>query len=166
MGARELIVELTESGFSLQAEGGHLVIRPASKLTDPIRVALREAKPDLLPLLAARALDPSAVDWTESDAGHFLERRARLMRWGWVESEAQKFAVRLTECDRKQDDRVSCADCRHYRPNRCANHRSAGLVSHEVGRDFASIMQRCLGFNSINSPDLDAERNATRQAQE
>ena len=46
MGTRDLLDDLTAAGFSITAVGDHLVIRPASKLTDPMRVALREAKPE------------------------------------------------------------------------------------------------------------------------
>jgi hypothetical protein len=48
MGARDLLCELTGAGFHVEAAGDKLVIRPASKLTDELRAALREAKPELL----------------------------------------------------------------------------------------------------------------------
>lgn len=44
MGARELLADLAAEGLSIAADGDSLVIRPASKLTDAMRVALREAK--------------------------------------------------------------------------------------------------------------------------
>ena len=53
MGARDLLCELTGAGFHLEAAGDKLVIRPASTLTDDIRAAEREAKPDLMALLTA-----------------------------------------------------------------------------------------------------------------
>jgi hypothetical protein len=52
MGARELLAELQERGMTVVAKGDRLVIRPASKLTDDTRNALRAAKPELLVLLA------------------------------------------------------------------------------------------------------------------
>ena len=52
MGARDLLAELAEAGLSLATEGDRLVIWPASKLTDPMRNALSEAKPELLALLS------------------------------------------------------------------------------------------------------------------
>lgn len=56
MGARELLADLADAGLSVTADGDRLLIRPASKLTYPLRVALRDAKPELLALLrAARA---------------------------------------------------------------------------------------------------------------
>ena len=77
-----------------------------------------------------------------------LDRRARLMRWGWPEAEAEKLADRLVKRDREDDERVSCTDCRHYRPGRCGNHRRAGLNVPDVGRDLAAMLQRCPGFET------------------
>lgn len=88
----------------------------------------------------------AAVAWTDGDIAAFLARRARLMRWGWPEAEAERLAERLVIRDREADARVSCTDCRHYRPGRCANHAGAGLSTPEVGRDLATQLQRCPGF--------------------
>ena len=92
------------------------------------------------------ALDLAAVAWTDSDVARFLDRRARLLRWGWPEHEAEALADRLVRRDREADSRVSCTDCRHYLPGRCGNHRRAGLHTPEVGRDLAALLQRCGGF--------------------
>lgn len=92
------------------------------------------------------ALDLAAVAWTDADIARFIDRRARLMRWGWLEAEAEKLADRLVQRDRDIDDRVSCIDCTHYRPGRCGNHRHAGLHARDVGRDLASLLQRCPGY--------------------
>ena len=147
MGARELLAELTGAGFSVAADGGVLVIRPWSRLTDSLRAALRDAKPELLTLLRPEPFDLAAVAWTDADIVAYLGRRARLVRWGWTEANAERLAERLARRDREADDRVSCADCRHYRPGRCGNHRTAGLHSGEVGRDLAAMLQRCPGFD-------------------
>ena len=90
------------------------------------------------------ALD--AVAWTDADIARFLDRRARLLRWGWAEPEAEKLAERLVRRDREADPRVSCTDCRHYRPGRCGDHRAAGLDSAELGSELAAMLQRCPGF--------------------
>lgn len=90
--------------------------------------------------------DLAAVAWTDADIARFLARRHRLMRWGWAEPEAEALAERLVLRDRERDPRVACADCTHYRPGRCSNHRRAGLASAEVGRDLAGRLQRCPGF--------------------
>jgi hypothetical protein len=88
----------------------------------------------------------AVVAWTDADIARFIDRRARLMRWGWPEAEAEKLADRLVQRDRDTDDRVNCADCQHYQPGRCGNHQHAGLYAPDVGRDLASLLQRCPGF--------------------
>lgn len=78
-----------------------------------------------------------------------VDRRARLLRWGWPAQEAERLATRLARRDLENDDRVSCGDCKHYRPGRCCNHRRAGLGSTELGRDLAAMLQRCSGFERM-----------------
>ena len=90
--------------------------------------------------------DLAAVAWTDADIATFIDRRDRLMRWGWPEADAEKLAERLVKRDRELDDRVSCTDCLHYRPGRCGNHRHAGLTVADVGRDLVAMLQRCPGF--------------------
>jgi len=156
MGARDLLADLAGAGLSVTAEGDRLVIRPASKLTAPMRAALRDAKSELLALLggfAPEALDVAAMAWTDADIARFLDRRARLIRWGWTEPEAEKLAERLVKRDREEDDRVSCADCRHYRAGSCGNHKAAGLGGQYVGRQWAEILQRCPGFGSQSTAE-------------
>ena len=92
-------------------------------------------------------VDLDAVAWSDADTARFDDRRARLLRWGWPEPEAEKLADRLVRRDREADPRVICAECQHFRPGHCGNHRRAGLQSAEVGRDLAALLQRCPGFN-------------------
>lgn len=54
MGARDLLADLADLGVSVTAHGDRLVIRPASLLSDDQRAELREAKAELLAILAAR----------------------------------------------------------------------------------------------------------------
>ena len=115
----------------------------------------QEAPPAALPAVneldhaRAHLLDLSAVAWTDGNIAGFIARRARRVRWGWPESDAEALAERLTLRDRSADDeRVNCTDCRHYRPGRCSNHRAARLHSPEVGRDLAALLQRCPGFQT------------------
>jgi TubC N-terminal docking domain len=140
MGARELLVTAQEAGLSIVASGDNLVVRPAAKLTDPLRQALKAAKPELLALLN------TSPGWSDDDIHRFNTRRARLLRWGWSEPQAEALAERLTLRDR--DDRIACIECSAYRPGRCANHRSAGLGTAELGRDLAMLLQRCPGFKN------------------
>lgn len=149
MGARDLLAELAGAGFTIAADDGRLVIRPWSKLSESMRDALREAKPELLALLAGgepEALDQAAEPWSDADIARFLDRRARLLRWGWAEPAADALADRLVRRDREADSRVICAECQHYRPGVCGNHRQAGLLAPVVGHDWAGLLQRCAGF--------------------
>lgn len=145
MGARDLLADLGGAGFTVSAEGGRLVIRPASKLTDDARAAVRESRPVLLALLAGEGAR------TDGEAARFLDRRARLLRWGWAADDAEKLAERLARRDREADSRVICPECRHYRPGRCGNHWRAGLQGAEVGRDLAALLQRCAGFRGATN---------------
>jgi hypothetical protein len=90
--------------------------------------------------------DLAAVAWTDADIARFLDRRARLLRWGWAEADAEHMAERLVIRDRGGDVRVSCTECMHYRPGRCGNRKAAALQSPEVGRDLAALLQRCEAF--------------------
>ena len=153
MCARELLDDLAAAGLTVTADGDRLVIRPAAKLTDAARAALRALKPEVLALLTqkqdhdahAGLVGVSAVAWTDGDIARFSSRCTRLMRWGWPEDEAEALAERLVIRDRNGDERASCTECRHHRPGRCGNHRAAGLHSPEVGRQLAAMLQRCPG---------------------
>ena len=89
-----------------------------------------------------------AADMAATPAAEALaaDRRARLLRWGWPEAEAEALAARLVRRDREADPRVNCTDCRHFQPGLCGDYKEAGLHSHDVGRDLAVILQRCAGF--------------------
>lgn len=95
---------------------------------------------------APHAFDLAAVAWTAEDIAAYFDRRARLLRWGWSEADAEGLAERLVKADRDHDERVSCTDCRHYRPGRCGNHGRAGLATVDVGRDMVTLLQRCPGY--------------------
>jgi hypothetical protein len=153
MGARDLLADAAGAGLTIAADGDRLVIRPASMLTQTMREALRQAKPELLALLRGTQPDPGpadldAVAWSDSDMARFHDRRARLLRWRWPEADAERWAARLVQRDRDADPRVSCADCGAYRPGRCGNHEPAGLLLPEVGRDWVALLQRCPGFQT------------------
>ncbi len=95
-----------------------------------------------------------AIAWSDADMARFLERRARLLRWGWLEPDAEALAERLVHRDRSGDDRQACVECRHYRPGRCANHRAAGLQADAIGRELAALLQHCAGFAPVASRSL------------
>lgn len=107
------------------------------------------------PLVSATDHIRSAEAWTGAEIAVFTDRYNRLLRWGWAKSEAEKLAERLATRDRGADDRVMCAaECLHYRPGRCGSHKAAGLSTAEVGRDMASVLQRCQGFGALTPPAL------------
>ena len=166
MGARDLLEDLAGAGLSVTAEGDRLVIRPASKLTDPMRSALRACKPELIALLAGRAMAPAppcnrpyrlapadadrchAGGWDDAETARFVARVALFMRRGINATDADDLAERLTLRDRDADERVICVECSHYRPGRCGNHRSALMTTADIGRDLAVMLQRCPGFEA------------------
>jgi hypothetical protein len=92
--------------------------------------------------LVAGALPPA---WGDDEIRRFLDRRARLMRWGWTEAEAEAMAERLVLRD-ADDDRRMCVECQHCRTGLiCTAYRAAG-VARELGRDLATLLQRCPAF--------------------
>jgi hypothetical protein len=67
------------------------------------------------------------------------------MRWGWTQQQAEALAERLTLRD-ADDDRRTCVECSHCRPGLiCDAYRAAG-VDRELGRDLATLLQRCPAF--------------------
>lgn len=159
MGARDLLADLTGAGLSVTANGDRLVIRPASKLSDPMRAALRESKPELLKLLRGdrpylldreAANDCHAGGWEDAEIRRFQARTTILQRRGIVEQDAEDLAERLTLRDRESDDRRLCFECRHYRNGRCGDHTRAGIGSADVGRTLAGMLQRCPGFQLLD----------------
>lgn len=169
MGARELLHELTGAGFSLAVDGDKLVIRPASKLTDELRMALRAAKPDLMALLVqpttaasstatsrpyrlsqAQADAAHAKPWGEAVIARFVARVALFLRRGISATNADDLAERLHLCDLQDEGRHLCLECVHLAGRtptewRCGNARVA-----DVGRDLPAALvvlpQRCPGF--------------------
>lgn len=128
------------------------MIRPGSKLTDELRAALREAKAELLALLRGAPDSgqprPTVPGRTVADAAR-SRYVGRLLRLQCPRADAEAFAGRLVERDNSGDERVSCFECRHYRPGVCGNFRRAGLGARAVGADFAGLLQRCSGFASF-----------------
>lgn len=155
MGARELLADLACAGLSISVEGDRLVIRPACRLTDDLRAAVRISKPELLALLenttgkASAELTHVPRAWSEADIACFNAMRERLIYWRWSEVEAEEMAERLVKRDQQGDDRKNCLECRHHRPGRCANYRRAGFQGPELGSGLAAMLQRCAGFLSV-----------------
>ena len=101
-------------------------------------------------LTRARADDAHAEPWTAAAIVTFNARRDALIRRGHTDSDADDVAERLHLRDIEADDRVMCVECRHHHAQRCDNHRAAGLLSADVGRDLAAQLQRCDGFEGAD----------------
>ena len=164
MGAADLLLRARTAGFVLNVADGKLLVTPASKLTDAMRTALRAAKPELLVLLSAPDAEPRqrayrlsaaeadrchAEPWDDATIARFVARVVLFLRRGFDATDADDLAERLHLGDVQGDDRVLCAECRHYRRGQCGNHRAAGLHGAEVSRDLAATPQRCPGFDEI-----------------
>jgi hypothetical protein len=89
-----------------------------------------------------------APEWQDVDIARFSARVQRFARLGIDAQDGDDLAERLTLRDRDDDKRVMCAECRHYRPGRCGNHKAAGLHAAEMGRDMAELLQWCAGFET------------------
>ena len=116
----------------------------------------------MLAQAATQAIDqgpdrPYKLTQAQGDAAHVIslddaatglyQSRVRLIqRRGFNEQNAEDLAERLHLRDVQGDDRVLCVECSHHQLGRCNNHRNAGLMTSEVGRDFTVLMQRCAGF--------------------
>ncbi|MCC7151289.1 MAG: hypothetical protein IT501_04760 [Rubrivivax sp.] len=161
MGARELLHDLAGAGFSLEADGGKIVVRPASKLTADLRADLRAVKPELLRLLASSER-PYALSQAEGDAAHaepwddaaigrFEARVVLLRRRGFPDVSADDLAERLHLRDVQMDDRRLCLECIHLAGRagawHCGNYRAA-QVMRDVPGDLVARLQRCAGFQS------------------
>ena len=158
MGARELLHQMAEAGFSVEADGDKLLVRPASKLTDELRAELRAAKPELLRLLerpykltAADGEAAHAEQWNDAACARFAARVVLFLRRGIGATDADDIAERLHLRDVQADDRAMCVECRYLagRPDawRCTNARAAG-VGTELPAALVTLPQRCAGFTS------------------
>ena len=152
MGAPDLLRHLREAGFTVApADGGGIRVAPSASLTDAHRQAIRDLRAELLSLLAPPP-DADRWCWPHSDAMNgaeleqFAKRAQQFTRRGVSDEAAEAIADRLVIRDREQDDRRTCLECTTYRPGRCGNHRRAGLQAPDVGRDLATPLQRCPGF--------------------
>ncbi len=136
---------------ALRARAAKRVSEPATHAT--AATLLPDDPPEVAGLATVATFAGSQRAWGDAEIGRFIARRDRLLRWGWAESEAEATAERLTRRDIEgNDDRVSCADCMHHKPGRCANHRAAHLAGPEVGRQLASMLQRCPGHAALEGP--------------
>jgi len=172
MGAHDLLVELGCAGLTATADGDRLVIRPASRLTDDIRSAVRKAKTELLALLIGGVTEPvhsrqacgeldaalavainRACDVRGDDDANraaLLAACALLPRAGQADM-LEHFMIEAVGWRAPAVAAVTgtrCTTCRHYRPRRCGRHVAAGLSSPMVGADLAGLHQTCPAFEA------------------
>lgn len=159
MGARELLADLAGAGFTIEADGDRLLVRPAVKLTDELRATLRAAKPELLALLSPRgpyglsrveADAAHAEPWSEAACSRFVARVALFLRRGIDPTDADDLAERLYLRDMEADERRLCVECRHLTGRTwsgwlCGNARAAG-VARDLPPELLTQPQRCPGF--------------------
>lgn len=152
MGAPDLLRQLRAAGFTVvPADGGGIRVAPSASLTDAHRQAIRDHRAELLSLLAPPP-DPDRWCWPNCDAMNgaeleqFAKRAKQFTQRGLSAEAAEAMAGRMVIRDREQDDRRTCLECDAFRSGRCGDHRRAGLSGPEVGRDLASMLQRCTGF--------------------
>lgn len=157
MNARAVMERALAAGLELSADGDVLVVRPKSKLTDDMRAALRQVKPELLVMLyrrfklsAADADRCHAGGWSNREIAAFTARTIMFVRRGISATDADDLAERLLLRDREHDERRSCIECEHHTHSHCGNHKAAGLASAEIGCELATTLQRCAGFEPMS----------------
>lgn len=95
------------------------------------------------------ALDPDSYCWPHSSAWNtseialFNRRAALFVRRGASDTEAERLAETLVQCDREGDSMHACMECRHLQtsgPWRCCNWQSAGVAVRAVDAGLARTM--------------------------
>ena len=155
--AQKIITAMQSRGFdlTLTAAGG-LAVTPASRLSDSERALIRDNRAAIMAhLTAANDAMPSDPDrhcyphtqaWNSGEIALF---QSRVSRWTpWIgESQAETLADSLVQRDRDPlDDRHLCLECQNGQSGRCSNSRAAGLNHPELGKDYATLIKRCNGF--------------------
>lgn len=111
------------------------------------------------------APDPDGDCWPHSSAMNsgeielFNRRAALFVRRGASDTEAERLAETLVQCDREGDGMHACMECRHLQGNapwRCGNWRAAGVAVRAgdagLARAMAMQAQRCPGFADAALP--------------
>jgi len=138
MGAADLLAYVHAAGFTLDLADDKLLVTPASMLTDELRIALRNSKPEVLALLAAEY---------EATAEAFCERTIVEFDGGLPRADAEDLVERLQLSDVEADHRTLCLEC-HYLAGtaatgwRCGGHRFAA-VGRALNGDLVTRPQGC-----------------------
>lgn len=154
-----LLLHLFGRGITVSPlPGGNLLVKPAARLTDTDRDAIRAHKPALVDLLQRQSptTAPGALpaeiraligldDAEIERIGRYIEQARR---HGFGLDDAEALADRLLLRDRLGADVRMCIECRHLeRSGRCAAARSGRVVG--AGRELQPVraeLHRCAGF--------------------
>jgi hypothetical protein len=92
MNAQDFIPRIKAAGFTLEADGADIVVRPFSHLTDPQKQFIKAHKPELLAILAGKAPPaPSHNSLDDADLADLITRTANangiapLDVWRWID---------------------------------------------------------------------------------
>lgn len=111
MGARDLLDDLARIGLTVTAESGRLIVRPASKLTDDLRAALRATKPELLSMLAPDVRGPAGTEYRDVIRGESDEKFRGPIKGSRKEPPQRPHALTEAEADlahAKSWDEAAC----------------------------------------------------------
>ena len=165
MGTRDLLNSLAGAGLTVIADRGMLIVRPASKLTDPLREAVRNAKPEILRLLSETPLTkstlvdrppaPSRSKLQATQEQHTLSRELSLSKddadrchvGGWSDGEIATFVARrdrLLRWGRTEEEAEHLAERLTLRDRDADDRRCCAECSHlgDGGRCLADARGR------------------------
>ncbi len=140
-------------------------VAESQKSQPPTVCVLRPKVAESQPAANDAALDPDSYCWPHSSAWNtseialFNRRAALFVRRGASDTEAERLAETLVQCDREGDSMHACMECRHLQtsgPWRCGNWQSAGVAVRAVDAGLARTMamqaQRCPGYAAAALP--------------
>jgi hypothetical protein len=177
MGAPDLLRHLRDAGLALSVADGRLLVKPAGRLTDPDREAIRSHRDELLQLLATPAPDPVPVDmptatetmrhelrpyrltiaegdaahaggWDDGEMARFEARARHFQRRGIAVIDAEDLAERLTLRDKQFDELRMCLECSHLTDRgRCMAAISGRIKT--VGRYYEPVQMQLKRCNEF-----------------
>ena len=152
----------TSATFEVQAG---TKVAESQKSQPPTVCVLRPKVAESQPAANDAALDPDSYCWPHSSAWNtseialFNRRAALFVRRGASDTEAERLAETLVQCDREGDSMHACMECRHLQTNghwRCGNWQAAGVAVRAgdagLARTMALRAQRCPGFAAAALP--------------
>lgn len=166
--ARDILTALQAAGLRVLVVGDRLRVEPADKLTDALRLTIRQSKAALLATLAetanigasardeppapkpttlarrafgltAEELDEAHRDtWSAADIARFIARVAAVRKRGFGECDAEDVAERLHLLDVQAEGRVLCLGCRHLSGSSATGWRCGNHQAAAMPRELAA----------------------------